>query len=333
MERTTWPERDQRWVERYRRSMAGKHVPTATLERRERELLDAVRETGVPAAELLGDADALAADDVSELATVEEAVRTAEGGGLRPALREVGGMLVSISTVGVVLVFIRAGWTTDIEVGGALVAASVAAVFVGWVVARALLAAGRPHSGVGVLVAVGAFAAGGIAWAASLGPGYVAARDVPVALLGVGLIAPGILTLMVAGRMPDTALSESWDDTEWLRRFRYGLRSRFVPSATARDHVAEVEQAIVASAASAFAEYGHPLVLARRLAQVDHTARARRWWVSTVAGAGTPLIMAALILAMDSWRAFTVPVVVFLVLGALVTLVVGWGDRPWANRR
>lgn len=332
MERTTWPERDQRWVERYRRSMAGKHVPSDALEARERELLDAVQGTGVPAAELLGDADVLAAEDATELATVEEAVRTAEGGGLRPALREVGGMLVSMSTFGVVLMVVRTGWTADIEVAGALVAASVAAVFVGGVVARAFLAAGRPHSGVGVLVAVGAFAAGAIAWAASLGPGHVAARGVSVALLGGGLIAPGILTLVAASRMPDPSLSENWSDAEWLRRFRNGLRSRLVPSATARDHVAEIQQAIAASAASAFAEYGHPLVLARRLAQADRTARARRWWVSTVAGAGTPLVMAALILAMDSWGVLTVPVALFLLLGALLTLVVGWRGRPWAER-
>jgi hypothetical protein len=330
---TTWPERDQRWVERYRRSMTGKHVPADALAERERELLQAVRETGIPAAELLGDADALAADDVAELATVEEAVRASEGGGLRPALRELGGTLVSISTVAVVLMAIRDGWSVDVEVGAALVAGSVAAVFVGWVVGRALFAAGRLHAAVGVVVAAVALAVGGIAWAATMGPGHVAAHGVPVPLLGVGLIAPGVLALVVAARMPHPSLRESWDDDEWLRRFRTALRSRLVPSATARDHVAEVEQAIAAGATSAFAEYGHPLVLARRLAQADHTARARRWWVSTVAGTGTPLVIAALVVTMGTWGPLTVPAALFLLLSGLATLAVGWGDRPGMERR
>jgi hypothetical protein len=228
---------------------------------------------------------------------------------------------------------VRNGWTVDVEAGPALVAASVAAVFVGWVVGRALVAAGRLHTAVGVLVAVGALAVGGIAWADSVGPGHVVARDVPVPLLGAALIAPGLLALVVAARMPHPTLRASWDDDEWLRRFRNALRGRFVPSATARDHVAEVRQVIAAGATSAVAEYGHPLVLARRLAEADRTARARRWWVSTVAGTGTPLVVAALVVTMGTWGALTVPAVVFLLLSALATLLVGWGDRPGVERR
>lgn len=333
MERTTWPERDQGWVARYRRGVAGKNVPADVLGERERELLEAVQEAEVPAAELFGDAYALARDDVAELATVDEAVRTSEGGGLRPALREVGGTLVGVGVVAVLLMLVRRGWTVDIDVACVLVAVSVVALMLGWVAGRALASAGRPGTVIGLLVAVGSVALGGITAAASLGPDHVAARDVPVPLLALGLLAPGVVALVTAHRMPEQELRESWDDAEWLRRFAGGLRTRLVPSATARDHVAEIEQAVDAAAVSAYAEFGHPLVLARRLADADRTSRARRWWVSAVAGTGTPLVVAALVLAMDTWGPLTIPVVVVLVVGALVSLSVRWDDRPRARRR
>ena len=61
----TWPGHDQQWVERYRTAIVGKAVPSAVRAARERELLDAVCEAGVPAAELFGDAAALAAEDAA----------------------------------------------------------------------------------------------------------------------------------------------------------------------------------------------------------------------------------------------------------------------------
>lgn len=333
MERTTWPEQDRAWLGRYRRSMAGKPVPADALAEREAALLDAVRRAGVPADELFGDAGVLAAEDAADLATVEEAVRSSPGGGLRPALRDAGGALVGMAAVTVVLMVVRGGWTVDLELARLLVGAGVALLFVGWVVARALLAAGRPVSTAGLLVAVGAVAVGCVASAASLGPGHVLATGVPVPLVAVGMLAPGVLALVTAGRMAPGTLRTGWDDAAWLRRFRDGLRTRLVPAATVRGHVAEVEQALRADGASAVTEFGHPLVLARELADADGTARGRRWWVSTVTGVAAPLVTAALVLAMDSWGPLTVPVVVVLVLGALVTPVVGWDDRPWAERR
>ncbi len=330
-----WSAGDQDWVTRYRRAVAGRHVPATVLEERERELLDAAHEAGLPAAELFGDADELAAEDAAELATVEEAVRTSEGGGLRPALQEVGGSLVAIALIAVLQMSIRSGWRVDVGVVEALVAVSVVVVFVGWVVGRAFFSAGQPGATVGVLVAVGSVAVAGIAAAAGLGPGLVAARDVPVPLLGLGLLTPGVLALVVAGRMPQQTLRESWDDAEWLRRFRGGLRTRLVPAATARGHVAEVEQALGTGVGSAVVEFGHPLVLARQVAAADRTARARRWWASTIVGTGTPLAVIALVLALDS-RGGSVLTIVFLVsllLSAVLTLVAGWGDRPWAEKR
>ena len=313
--------------------MAGKHVPAVALQERERELLDAVREAGLPAVELFGDAAVLATEDVAELSSVDEAVRTSEGGGLRPALREVGGTLLGIGAVSVLGIFIRSGWSVDVDVAPALVAASVVIAAVGVVVSRALFSAGRPVAMVRVLIAVGAIAVAGIASAASLGPDHVAASDVPVPLLGVGLLAPGVLALVAASRMPQQTLREDWDDAEWLRRLRGGLRARLVPSAIARGHVLEVEQAMGSRAGSAFAEFGHPLVLARELAEADRTARARRWRVSTVASTGTPLLIAVLVLRNDSWGFLTIPLGVVLVLSAVIALVVGWGDRPWSKGR
>lgn len=307
METRDWPVGDRPWAARYQLSMAGKHVPAVALEERERELLDAVRAAGLPAAEVFGDADVLAAEDVAELATADEAVRVSAGGGVRPALQDVSGTLVASGGVAALLMVIRGGRSVDVDVASALVAASVLALFLGWVISRALFAAGRSVSAVGVLVAAGAAAVAGTASAASLGPGRLAASDVPVAAQGVGRLAPGVVTLVVASRMPQPDLRRRWDDAEWLRRFRGGLRARLVPASTARGHVVEIEQALGSETASAAAEFGHPLVLARELAEVDRTARTRRWWLSTVAGTGTPLVIAALVVANDSWGALTIP--------------------------
>lgn len=330
----TWPVGDQKWVERYRLSMSGKHVPSPTLEERERELLEAVREAAVPAAELFGNADVLAAEDASELATADEAVRTSLGGGLRPALWEVGNTLVGIGTVAVLLMVIRHGWSVDIDTAHALVAASVLVVFVGWVVVRALFSAGRSVLAAGALASAGAIAIAGITAAANLGSGHIAASNVPVPLLTLALLAPGVVALVVAGRMPQQALRDSWDDAKWLRRFRGGLRARLMSAGTARGHVAEIEQALGAGETmSAYEEFGHPLALAREVAAADHVARARRWWASIIAGTGGPLVIAALVLANQSWGALTIPVAVALAAVAVGALGVGWGRRPWAERQ
>lgn len=330
----TWPAGDQDWVARYRRAVAGKHIPATVLEERERELLEAAHEAGLPAAELFGDPGELAAEDAAELATVEEAVRTSVGSGPRPALQEMGSVLVAIALIAVLQMSVRSGWRVDVSVAFVLVAASVLVVFMGWMVGRAFFSAGRPGVTVGVLVAVGSVAVAGLAAAASIGPDPVTARDVPVPLLGLGLLAPGVLALVVAARMPQQTLRESWDDAEWLRRFRGGLRTRLVPAATARGHVVEVEQALRTGAGPAVAEFGHPLVLARQLAQADRTARTRRWWASTIAGTGTPLAVAALVLANESaGSVLTVVCLATLLPAAVFTLVAGWGERPWAEKR
>lgn len=326
-----WPVGDQKWVARYRTSMSGKRVPAFSLDERERELLAAVREAEVPAVALFGDADALAAEDAAELATADEAVRTSLGGGLRPALWEVGGTLVGIGAVVVILMIIRHGWSVDMDTAPALVGASMLVVFVGWVVGRALFSAGRSASAVGALVAAVAVALAGIASAANLGSGHIAASDVPVPLLAPAMLAPGVIALVVASRMPQQALRDSWDDTEWLRRFRGGLRARLTPAAAARGHVAEITHALGSGGTSAYAEFGHPLTLARELAAADQVARARRWWVSTIAGTGTPLVPAALVVSSQSWGTLSIPVAVALVLAAAVVLGVRWDDRPWAK--
>jgi hypothetical protein len=330
---SAWPARDRQWVARYRMSIAGKHVPAKALEERERELLHAVRDAEVPATELFGDADALAAEDAAELATVDEEVCASLGGGLQPALREVGNTLMGIGVVAVLIMFIRHGWSVDIDIALALVAGGVTIVFVGWVISRALFAAGRSASALGVLIAAGAAALAGIASAASLGSGHIAASDVPALLLAPGMLAPGVVALVAANRMPQQLSRESWDDTEWLRRFRGGLRARLVPAAAARGHVAEIDQALVTGETSAYAEFGHPLTLARELAAADRAARKRRWWVSTVAGTGGPLAIAALVIANQSWGALTIPVAVVLVLAGASASVVGWDDRPWGKGR
>ena len=314
-------------------AMTGRHVPALALEEREGALLAAVREAGVPAVELFGDAHVVAAEDAAEFATADEAVRSSLGGGLRPALREVGGTLAGVGTVVMLLTMIRRGGTVDVHTTSALLAASLAVPYTAWGVGRALLPGGRPVATVGVLAAAVAVAGAGIAWAASLDADRLVARDVPVPLLGLVVIAPGVLLLVVASRLPQPTLREDWDDAEWLRRFRTSLRIRLVPADTTIGHVEEVRQAIGTGTATASEEFGHPLVLARQLAEADRTARTRRWWVSVIAGTGTPLTIAALTFGLDSLGALTMPLVAVFVLAAVVTLLVRWNSRPWGMRR
>lgn len=182
------------------------------------------------------------------------------------------------------------------------------------------------------MVSAVAVALAGIA-AASLGSGRVAAHDVPVPLLVLAVLVPGVVALVAASRLPQHELRETWDDAAWRRSFRGGLRSHLVPAATARDHVAEIEQTLADGATSARAEFGHPSVLARELAAADQPVRVRRWWVSTIAGAGAPLGLAALVLDNDSWGWLTVPAAVALTLAAATALALGWRGRPWVRSR
>ncbi|MBM7509561.1 hypothetical protein JOE61_003375 [Nocardioides salarius] len=328
-----WPVGDREWVARYRTSMADRNVPALALEERERELAGTVREMKLSAAELFGDAEELASEDAAELATVEEEVRTSLGGGLQPALKEVGGMLVGLGVVASLVAIIRSGWSIDIDTALVLVGASLLVAFLGWVIARALFSSGRSAAAVAAGVGAGAVAVAGIACAAKVGAGHVAASDVPLPLLVVGLLVPGIATLVIADRMPQQELRENWDDSQWLRRFRGGLRARLVPAVTARGHVAEIEQTLAAGGMSAYSEFGHPLILAHEVARADRTARRRFWAMSTIAAVGTPLCLAVLVMANQSWGMVTIPVAVAFFLMAAGAFLVGWDRRPWTTQR
>lgn len=333
---TKWPEQDETWLARYRTSVANKNVPRACLDERERELLNAVLSAGQPASELFGDATTLATEDAAELATAEEAVRSSDGGGLRPFLREIGGSLTGLASVSIVYMLVRNGWQIDITAARALVAVSVAFAFLAWVVGRALYSAGRTALMVSVVVAAGAVAVGGIAWASSIGPDHVIARNVPVLVLGAGLLMPGIIVLVIASKTPDPTLRTDWDDDEWLRRFKTGLRTRLVPVQTTQGHVTEAQHALAAGNESAYTEFGHPLVLARELADADRTARARRWWSTIILGAGTSLTLAALVLvnALDTGAdILTIPAMAIFIFGALATVTTAWSNRPWKEPR
>lgn len=333
MDLRTWPEQDEKWIARYRSSIAYKHVPSAVVEARERELLDTINSTGQRAVELFGDPSELAAEDSADLATVQETVRRSEGGGLRSSLFEVGQSLTGIAAVNLLIMLARAGWSTDIQVKEALVVAGIVVLVVGGVVGRALFVAGRPVAMIGVLAAAVVTAGLGLAWAVRIPDGAVLADGVPVLVLGGALLVPGVVLLVVASRMPPQTLREDWTDEEWLGRFRGGLRSRLVPTDAVRGHVQEVQQTLDAGGASAFAEFGHPLVLSRELAAADRTARSRRWWWSTVGGGTTTMAIAAVILGLGSWGALTIPLGGALLLSATATLVIGWRNRPWAVPR
>ncbi|TFD03641.1 hypothetical protein [Cryobacterium sp. TMT1-66-1] len=328
-----WPETDQAWVTRYRASMAGKHVPAIALDERERELLNAVREADLPAAHLFGDAPTLAAEDVLELATTAEAVRTSEGGGPHHAVRDAGGTLLGMGVVSVLLLALRSGWSADLNIAHLLVAVSVAVPFMGWIAARAFFSAGRSVAMTGVLVTAGVIALAGIASAVALGNDHIVARAVPVPILGLALIAPGIVILVRASRMQRQVLRTSWDDSDWLRRLRGGLRARFVPADIARGHVSEIQQSLAVSDKLAYEEYGHPLVLARDIADADRTSRLRLWWLWILAGTGSPLVGTALVVTAQSWGNLTIPIASLLLLSSIVTPLVGWSRRPWVQQR
>ncbi|TFD12946.1 hypothetical protein E3T35_06610 [Cryobacterium sp. TMT1-2-2] len=331
--RDIWPETDQAWVTRYRASMAGKHVPAIALDERERELLNAVREADLPAAHLFGDAPTLAAEDVLELATTAEAVRTSEGGGPHHAVRDAGGTLLGMGVVSVLLLALRSGWSADLNIAHLLVAVSVAVPFMGWIAARAFFSAGRSVAMTGVLVTAGVIALAGIASAVALGNDHIVARAVPVPILGLALIAPGIVILVRASRMQRQVLRTSWDDSDWLRRLRGGLRARFVPADIARGHVSEIQQSLAVSDKLAYEEYGHPLVLARDIADADRTSRLRLWWLWILAGTGSPLVGTALVVTAQSWGNLTIPIASLLLLSSIVTPLVGWSRRPWVQQR
>lgn len=332
VDQRSWPEQDRKWVARYRDAIADKHVPATVLERREDELLKAVYSAAQPAVEVFGDAVDLAKSDVSELATTGEAVRTSEGGGVRAMLREVGGTLAGTGAVAVVLMFLRNGWYVDVELATTLFMVTAAAVIAGWFVARSLFSAGRPVGMAVALLCVVAVATVGILVAIDVGPDVVVASDVPLLLVGVALVAPGVVALGVAGAMPPQVLQVEWDDAKWWRRFRGGLTCRLVPQAAVRSHVAEVQQQLSSAGVAAHVEFGHPLVLAREVAGADRTARARRWWVLTLTATGAPLLVGLLILLGGAWGGLSIPVGVIFVLVGLSRPVIAWGGRPWAKR-
>ncbi|MFN3600824.1 MAG: hypothetical protein ACK4UY_05480 [Dietzia sp.] len=306
--------------------MTGKNVARETVDERERELRAVVLRAGGSAVELFGDAQELAEDDAAELVTATDVVRTGEGGGLRSACREVGDTLLGVGAVSVVLLAIRSGWRVDVDVALVLVAVSVAVLIAGVTIGRTLFAAGMTGAMTGVLSLAGVLAAVGIATAASMGTGHIAVHDAPVLVLAVGMLAPGIAVRALGSLAPRPALREDWDDARWLERFRGGLRARLVPAAVARGHVAEI--AASSGSGTASAEFGHPLVLARELADADRTARMRRWWVSIVTGTGIPLVVAAMVVAGNGWGAWTIPVAVLLMMVALISLLLGWSARP-----
>lgn len=222
-------------------------------------------------------------------------------GGCGPALHEVGGVLVGIGVVTSFILIIRSGWSVGIDTALFLVAASVLVVFVGWEVVEALFSSGRSAAAVGAGAVAIAFAVAGIAYAAHLGSSDIAASDVPVPLLALGMLTPGVATLVIVGRMPRQDLRDDGDDSQWLRRSRVGLRARLIPVGSVHDHVAEIEQALADGEASAYSEFGHPLTLVHELAAADKTSRIRRWASSIAAAAGMPSFVAVVVTVNQSW--------------------------------
>lgn len=324
-----WPERDDAWLGRYRRSLAGQPVPRDVAEERERELLAAVIEADAPAEAILGDPAELAAMDAAELADGAKEMIRAEGGTPRSTVINVGGTGLAIGLLASITVLVERGWSLEVNLATSLVGAGVAAAFIAWAVASGCYWGGQ-LGGVLASIALGVAAlTAGIVMAVLVGNDHVLASDVPTLLVGAALLLPGIALLIIGGTMREH-LRTDWNDDEWLQRFRNGLRTRLLPAEAARGHIAEAVQTIAHEGeGSAYREFGHPLVYARALAQADRSSRGRRWWLSAVGTIGGPLALLALMPFTDTGSVLRIPFAVLLGIRALLGTTNLWPTRPW----
>lgn len=325
-----WPTEDRKWASRYMIAVAHPSVPSAAREERASELISALHAAGAPAAELFGDPVDFGVEDVRALGTEEEAVSASEGGGASQALLYIGTTLTFLGVTSALLLLTRGAWRTDIDLGPLWVAIGLVSASIAANIAWTLFVAGATRwacaAGVGGLAVL----FGCIALATTAEPGHTLIADVPIWVLMIAMLIPGVGALLVACAVPRRQLRSSWTDEEWLARFRGAMRSRGISAAAAREH----ERSIRAAAdGDRYSEFGHPVVFARSLAAQDDGAAARRWRWSTSFRVGVPLAMGVLIAFTDSFGAWREPVMILFFVSAIVTAYMNWTHRPKGQAR
>lgn len=330
MDERIWPERDRPWQAAYLWGVTQPEVSAETIAARLDELLGAVLEAGVPAEELFGDPAALAADDVAELGTAEEVVRSSFGSGAKQTLLLTGVMLLVPILPLMIVLLISSGWEIELTARSLTFSGCLALMLASCAVIRALHDAGLPK-GVGAMIAVAvALLVAAVAVAMTPDPLPRLARDVPTLFVGLGAAVPGAALLLTSFLLPEKPLREDWSEEQWVRRFRAALISRGLSRQQAAERVRELRAGRVAVDRSAFAEYGHPVAFARKMTEHAPAAKKRRW----VVGGAAEVVVPALLLVFGAastdmwwWMRLLIGGVgaVWLVLNARSV----WGSRPW----
>ena len=330
MDEHTWPERDRPWQAAYLWRVTQPEVSAEAIAARLDELLDAVLEADAPAEELFGDPETLAADDVAELGTAEEIVRSSFGSGAKQTLLLMGVMLLVPIIPLLIVLLISTGWEVDLTARTLVFCGFLALLLASCAVIRALHDAGLPKGVMAmVAVAVALFVAA-VAVAMTADPLPPLARDVPTLLVILGAAVPGAALLLISFFLPDKLLREKWSEDQWMRRFRAVLISRGLSRQQALEHVRELQTSRAEGSESAFAEYGHPVAFARRMTEHAPEAKRRRW----MAGGAVEIVVPAILLVFGAtnadlwwWVRLLIGIVgaVWLVLNLRST----WESRPW----
>ncbi|PYI37545.1 hypothetical protein CVS30_14825 [Arthrobacter psychrolactophilus] len=328
-----WPERDRPWATRYMVAVSQPEVSSAAIDARTRELISALREADTPADALFGDPGEIAEEDVRVLGTNEEAVSASEGGGARQGLNFIGTALTFLGVSSALVMLTRGVWRMDVELGPLCIVFGILGAAIAANLAWTLFVAGR--TGWTLVVGAGglAFMAGCIWFAATVGPGHLLIAGVPFWVLMIGMTLPGVLVLLVARLVPRRPLRAAWADDQWLRRFRGAMRSQGLSGELAREHERSVRAGIDEGEGGYYAEFGHPVVLARSLAMDDNPAAIRRWRWSSSFQVAVPLLMCVLVSFSESFGAWRSPAMIFLFVSGMVTAYTSWRHRPEVRQR
>lgn len=325
-----WPQRDLGWQAAYLWRVSQPEVPSAAVSARLDELLDAVLEAGVPAEELFGAPESLAACDVAELGTADESVRASFGSGAKQSVLLMGiTLLVPVVPLMIVLL-VSTGWAIDVTARALVFSGCLALILVSCALIRSMHDASRPRGVIAMITVAAALLVAAVAFAMSSVPFPVVARGVPTLLVVLVAAVPGTVLLMVYFLLPDKPLRDEWSEEQWRRRFRAALITRGLPRRRALDHVRELQSSRTEDDGSSFEEYGHPVAFARTMTEHAPEARKRRWAISAASELVVPvlaLVYAATFTDMWWWARVLIAIAgaVWLVLSARSA----WGARPW----
>ncbi|QKW10127.1 hypothetical protein HUT18_30720 [Streptomyces sp. NA04227] len=282
-----WPhEADADWAATFEVQLLLHHeVPDGLAERVLAEVRETTEESGVRAAELLGDprayADTVAAERVDEryrgsvdlngLTPVEQFRRILYAGAVTGAVTT----LVFWFTEGIRVQFSPGAGSFVLLVLTALVCIAVA---------MGMRSAGRYRAVTGWGLAGGALVAGAITAAVALSEDPLVKLPAPVVLLAPLLLAASVRT------SPAPALNawfegpaEEPDSRRWTTRLDGLLRGRHgMPGREAREHTAEVRSHLAAAGTTAQEAYGDVALYAARLADAGERRQLRKAYKSTL---------------------------------------------------